>query len=64
MCFQICISLNNIKEFQKDFLKGKHLGLSKNLSLRYRQLIADFLFNQQLQFGSESDEETKDKFKN
>ena len=61
MCYQMCINLKDIREFQKDFLKGKHLDLSKNLCKRYRQLITDLVFNQQLQFGSESNEETKNK---
>ena len=48
MCFQMCISLKNI-----------HLGLCKNLRLKYRKLIAELLSNQQLQFGWESQEVTK-----
>ena len=31
MYFQMCISLKNIREFQTDFLKGKHLGFPKDL---------------------------------
>ena len=45
MCCQMYISLKNIREFQKDFLKEKHLGFSKNLCWSYRQLIVDSVFN-------------------
>ena len=45
MCCQMYISLKNIREFQKDFLKEKHLGVSKNLCWSYRQLIVDSVFN-------------------
>ena len=49
------------KRVQKDFLRGKHLSPPKNLYQSYRQLIVDLVFNQQLQFGSESYDETKTK---
>ena len=36
------------KRVQKDLLKGKHLGLSKNLWYKYKQLIGELVLNQNL----------------